>query len=402
MEVPVGPQHPALKEPIRLTLYIDGEYVVRVKPRIGYVHRAIEKAFEQRNYIQNLYLAERVCGICSHSHIFCYSQCLDRLLEKPAPPRGEYIRLIVAELERIHSHLLWLGVAFHEIGFDTLWYYVWRDREVVMDLLELVSGNRVNYAMSTVGGARRDIDNLKADKIRKGMNVLEERTKYYLDVCIKDIVSGTSVRRRTEGVAILKTRDAIELGAVGPTARASNVKRDIRADDKYSAYAECWERSGVDVIVWETCDLWARVAVRVLEVIQSIQLIRDALDHMPSGPYRHPLPPVLRIPENEAISMVEAPRGELIHHIRSDGTDRPYRHKVRSPTLGNILPVCKMLEGVYIADVPIAFAGIDPCISCTDRVLHLIDVGRREPRDLGVFNIFELRHWARKRCGGSR
>ena len=365
--VPIGPQHPALKEPENFMLTVDGEYVVDVRARIGYNHRGIEKAMEDRTYIQNLYIVERVCGICSDSHMTCYTQCVEEAMDLEIPERAEYIRVIVAELERIHSHLLWLGVAAHEIGFDTLFFYIWRDREVVMDLLELISGNRVNYAMPTIGGVRRDITPEMEKELRKGLKRLRERTEYYKQVCLSE----KTILQRAVGVGVLTPRQAVELCAVGPTLRASGIKSDVRADDPYIAY----DRIPFEVITYDWCDVAARVMVRVDEVLEAIRIIEYCLDHMPRGPIRVKVPVMMRVPEGEAVSRVEAPRGELIHYLVSKGGIKPYRYKIRSPTLGNIPAVCEMLKGGFIADVPIVLAAIDPCFSCTDRMVFY-DVGK--------------------------
>jgi len=365
--VPIGPQHPALKEPENFMLTVDGEYVVDVRARIGYNHRGIEKAMEDRTYIQNLYIVERVCGICSDSHMTCYVQCVEEAMDLEIPERAEYIRVIVAELERIHSHLLWLGVAAHEIGFDTLFFYIWRDREVVMDLLELISGNRVNYAMPTIGGVRRDITPEMEKELRKGLKILYERTEYYKQICLNE----KTILQRAVGVGILTPRQAVELCAVGPTLRASGIKSDVRADDPYIAY----DRIPFEVVTYDWCDVAARVMVRIDEVLEAIKMIEYCLDHMPRGPIRVKVPVMMKVPEGEVVSRVEAPRGELIHYLVSRGGIKPYRYKIRSPTLGNIPAVCEMLKGGYIADVPIVLAAIDPCFSCTDRIVFY-DVGK--------------------------
>jgi membrane-bound hydrogenase subunit alpha len=177
VKIPIGPQHPALKEPENFTITLDGETVVDVDIRIGYVHRGIEKLMENRNYIQNLYLVERICGICSYTHTVNYVQNVEEILNLKIPPRAEYIRTLFLELERLHSHLLWLGVAGHEIGFDTLFMYTWQDREIVQDLLEMISGNRVNYAMNTIGGVRRDVSDEQRKKIMEAMDYLEKRSQ---------------------------------------------------------------------------------------------------------------------------------------------------------------------------------------------------------------------------------
>ena len=361
--IPVGPQHPALKEPANFTFKVDGEVVVDVEPRVGYNHRGIEKAMEARTYIQNLYIIERVCGICSNAHQTCYTQNVEEVLGMEIPERAEYIRVLVAELERIHSHLLWLGVAAHEIGFDTLFYYIWRDREVVMDLLEEVSGNRVNYAMPTIGGVRRDIEEDRIPKYLKMLDTLEERTQYYKNVCATE----KTVLARVDGVGYLSGEDAIKLSAVGPTLRASGVASDIRDESPYLVYDEIpWK-----VISYDSGDVLANVLVRVDETFQSVNICRHCLENLPDGPIRVKFSPLGRVPEGESVSLVEAPRGELVHYVMSKGGNKPYRYKIRAPTLGNIPAVCEKLRGGYIADIPIVLAGIDPCFSCTDRMVFV-------------------------------
>ncbi|MCD6263617.1 nickel-dependent hydrogenase large subunit [Candidatus Bathyarchaeota archaeon] len=358
--IPVGPQHPALKEPEKFLIKVDGEYVVDADVRMGYNHRGIEKAMESRTYLQGLYLVERICGICSCAHTTCYTQCIEEAMGLEIPERAKYIRVITAELERIHSHLLWLGIAAHEVGFDTLFFYIWRDREVVMDLLELISGNRVHYAMPTIGGVRRDIPPEKVNEIKKGCNVLEKRTKYYKEL----ILNEKTIHNRGDGVGVLTPKEAVALCTVGPVARASGINTDVRADDPYLVYDEI----PFNVITYDGCDVTSRILVRVDEVLESINIVRYCLDNMPDGPIRKVVSPLMRVPEAEVVSLVEAPRGELIHYTRSNGGMKPYRHKVRAPTLGNILAVCEMLKGGYIADVPIVIAGIDPCLCCADRI----------------------------------
>jgi len=369
IRVPFGPQHPALKEPENFTFEVDGDTIVNVKPRIGYNHRGIEKAMEVRTYIQNIYLAERICGICSDAHTTCYCQAVEELLGVEAPSRAKYIRVVVAELERIHSHSLWVGIAAHEIGFDTLFMHLWRDREAVMNILEFVSGNRVHYAMNTIGGVRRDIPAEMIPKIKEGLDFLERRVKYY----IKTVKAEPTILKRTVDVGVLKPKDAAELCAVGPTLRASGIKNDVRKDDPYAAYDEI----PFNVITNDGCDVFARIIVRCEEMLESISMIRYALDHMPTGMTRVRVP--MAVPKGEVLSRVEAPRGELIHYAKSNGTNKPERYKVRSPTLGNIPALCKMLLGQHVADIPIVLAGIDPCFACMDR-LALVDVknGKRK------------------------
>lgn len=359
VKVPIGPQHPSLKEPESFLLTLRGEKITAVNIKIGYNHRGIEKACEERTYIQDLYLIERVCGICSHSHSTCFVQAVEEIAGLEIPPRAKYIRTLIAELERVHSHLLWLGVAGHEIGFDTLLMYTWRDREIVMDLLASLTGNRVNYAMNTIGGVRRDVDSGRFSEILNAMDTLEERTKYYSQVAQEEV----TIIKRLSGVGMLSHEDALTLGAVGPTARASGVKHDVRKDDPYAAYEEL----DFDVITDTHNDVYGRTLVRVRELLESYKMIRQLLRAMPEGPIAVKAP--RKIPEGEAVGRYEAPRGEDLHYVRSNGTDKPDRVKIRAPTLANIQVVSHMLQDRYLADMPIVVAAIDPCFSCTDRLV---------------------------------
>ena len=373
LKIPIGPQHPALKEPESFLFTLDGETVVGVELRIGYAHKGVEKLMESKNYIQNIPLVERICGICNVAHTLCYCENVESLYEKEIPPKAKYLRTIIEELNRIHSHLLWIGVAAHEVGFDTLFMYIWRDREVVMDLIELLTGNRVSTAHNTIGGVRRDITSEQESKLRKGLDLLEERTKYFKKIAISE----PTLEARLGGVGILSPREAINLCAVGPTARASDIKTDVRADDPYAAHDEI----PINVMTYDTCDVFGRLVVRVDETLDSINMIRYALDRMPAGPIRIRLPNTP--PIGEGTSRVEAPRGEDIHYVRSNGTDKPARYKVRAPTLGNLAGLVAMLTSkgdymVQVADLPVILAGIDPCMCCMDRSARFIDPAKRK------------------------
>jgi len=355
--VPIGPQHPALKEPGHFEFSVDGETVTDASLRLGFVHRGIEKATEGRTWVQNLYLLERICGICSDVHGTAYSIGVEKLAGVTVPPRAQAIRTIVAELERIHSHMLWLGVAAHEGGFDTLFMFSWRDRETVMDLLESISGNRVNYSVNLLGGVKFDIDEKQAGEIRRGLDYLEERTRHYMKVVTTD----ETFLGRTRGVGLMSKQQAELLGAVGPTARASGVERDVRVESPYLSYGEF----PVNIMLETAGDLQARFVVRINELFETYRLIREILDHMPSGELTTRMP--RRIPEGETISRAEAPRGELFYFIKSNGSDKPERIKVRTPSLCNWGSVISMAVGHKLADMPMLLVGIDPCFSCNDR-----------------------------------
>lgn len=363
--VPIGPQHPALKEPGHFLITVDGEIVTKAIVRLGYAHRGVEKATESRSWIQSLYMLERICGICSHIHATAYCLGVEQLAGVEIPSRAQAIRVLVAEMERIHSHLLWLGVAAHEAGFDTLFMYSWRDRETIMDLLEALSGNRVNYSVNVLGGVKIDIDNALAKSISDGIGFLEKRSQHYLDV----VTSDAMFLQRTRGIGVMTRTQAEVLGTVGPTARASNVYRDIRVEAPYGAYVDY----PVHIILDGRGDLEARFAVRIKELFESYRLIREILGNLPPGELTTRMP--RRIKEGETVSRVEAPRGELFYFIKSNGTDTPERIRVRTPTICNMMSVVKLVVGHQLADVPMILAGIDPCFSCNDR-MTIVDRGR--------------------------
>lgn len=357
--IPIGPQHPALKEPGHFEFIVDGEVVTGASVRLGYVHRGIEKAVESRSWVQNLYLLERICGICSHTHAMAYCLGVEKLAEISAPPRAQAIREFIAELERVHSHLLWLGIAAHEAGFDTLFMYSWRDREIVMDILEELTGNRVNYSANTLGGVKFDISHEHHDTILRGLDFLEKRTQYYLNVVTTDMV----LLQRIRGIGITPFEQAKRLGLVGPTARASNVARDIRIDAPYIAYKDFPAQLALE----QAGDLEARFVVRIRELFESYRVIRQILNNLPIGELQTRMP--RRIKAGETISRVEAPRGELFYFIKSNGTTMPERIKIRTPTMCNIASVLTLIIGHQLADIPMILVGIDPCFSCNDRTV---------------------------------
>jgi NADH-quinone oxidoreductase subunit D len=365
--IPIGPQHPALKEPESFSVTLSGERIMAFSARLGYNHRGIEKACEERTYVQDVYLIERICGICSHAHSTCFVQAVEEIAGLAVPERAQYIRTIIAELERIHSHLLWLGIAGHEVGFDTLLMYTWRDREVVMDVLAALTGNRVNYGINTIGGVRRNISPDQAKDILKAVDTLEERTKYYIKVATEE----RTLIERLAGVGTLSHEDAVNLGAVGPTARASGIDRDTRRDDPYAAYGKL----SFKVITDNHNDVYGRTLVRCGELMESYNIIRQAIREMPDGPLAVKAP--RRIPAGEAFSRYEAPRGEDVHYVKANGTEKPERVKVRAPTLANLQTVEKMLEDGQLADLPIVIAAIDPCFSCTDRSIVVREARKR-------------------------
>ena len=248
--VPIGPQHPSLEEPATFTITLEGEKVINAIIGIGYNHRGLEKACESRNYIQDLYIIERVCGICSHIHSTAFCMSIETLTGVTVSKRAEYIRVVVAELERLHSHLLWLGIAFHEIGFDTMFMYTWRNREKVLNLLATIGGNRVNYGVNTFGGVRRDFDETINAEILSTVDLLEEEIKSYLHLALTE----STLAVRLVGVGKLSHEDAIKFGAVGPVARAAGIAEDMRVIEPFGAYKDFPLHVATDQGADERCD----------------------------------------------------------------------------------------------------------------------------------------------------
>ena len=356
--VPIGPYHPALEEPIHAKLYTEGEVIRDADVFVGYNHRGIEKLATERNAIQTLVLVERVCGICSHSHAFTYAMCVESINGIEVPKRGQYIRVITAELERLHSHFLWLGIACHIIGHDSMFMHIWDERELVMDLLEKMTGNRVNYAMVTIGGARRDI----SDELRRELLAACDKLKAPLDRITEIALTDKTIAMRTKGVGVLTREDALRMGAVGPHARASGVKIDVRKDAPYSSY----EDFDFDVPVVESGDVFARVVVRALECYESIKIIRQALENLPDTPINLGNK-LLKIQPGQAVARHEAPRGQLSHMVVGDGSFNNHRVSIHVPSYKNTPTVTFMLRGNTVADAGLIIASIDPCFSCLDR-----------------------------------
>ncbi|MCX6693182.1 MAG: nickel-dependent hydrogenase large subunit [Methanomicrobiales archaeon] len=374
--IPIGPVHPALKEPVLFTFEIEGEVVKKVDFAPGNTHRGVEWMGMRRNPVQIVHLTDRICGICGIVHSLSFAQAVEQIAGIEVPPRAEYIRTILHELERIQSHLLWAGVAAHELGFDSLFYLSWRVRERSMDLIEEITGNRVNYGIIQIGGVRRNITEDQYPKVLEGLKYYSDLFGKMADLFLNDV----TIAMRCQGHGLLTEKDARELCAVGPTARASGVTMDVRHDHPYCAYGDL----DVTPILPQKPhgDIYDRVIVRLLEIKQSIGIIESCIDQMPQGEvlWENKLPKVLatcKKAQGEAIGRVEAPRGECMHYVRMDGNEAPATWKVKASSYSNLMSWIPMLLGEQIADIPIIVASIDPCMSCTDRVT-LIREGRAD------------------------
>jgi len=353
--IPFGPQHPVLPEPIHLDLVLEDETVVEAIPRIGYVHRGLEKLVEKKDYQQYIYVAERICGICSFMHGMGYCMSIESIMNVKIPERAEFLRTIWAELSRMHSHLLWLGLSADAYGFESLFMHSWRLREQILDIFEQTTGGRIIFSVCDIGGVRKDIDSEMLKKIVEVMNSIEGEIKEITNVFLND----SSVKHRTKGVGILSKQAAIDLGAVGPMARASGVVLDMR-ELGYGAYGKL----EFEPIVEKAGDSYARTVVRIKEIFQSIDLIKKCITMIPEGDIKVK---VTGNPNGENFTRVEQPRGEVLYYAKANGTKFLDRVRVRTPTFANIPALLETLKGCTLADVPTLILTIDPCISCTER-----------------------------------
>jgi ech hydrogenase subunit E len=344
-----------LPEPIHLDLVLEDETVVEAIPSIGFIHRGLEKLVEKNEWPEMVYVIERICGICSFGHGWGYCKSVEGNLGVTVPPRAEYLRTIWHELGRMHSHLLWLGLLADSFGFESLFMHSWRLRETVLDIFEETTGGRVIFSVCKVGGVRKDVPDEKlagiADTLRGMIPELEELT----DVFLEDL----SVKNRLEGVGVLSSEEARALCAVGPVARASGLRTDVRLDG-HGAYTEL----DFEPCVEEGGDSMARCKVRVRELFQSIELISQATRQIPDGDIDVK---VKGNPSGEFVGRMEQPRGEAYYYSKGNGSKFLERIRVRTPTNANIPALVKMLEGCDLADVPVLVLTIDPCISCTER-----------------------------------
>ncbi|RKZ07900.1 NADH:ubiquinone oxidoreductase [Candidatus Fermentibacteria bacterium] len=355
--IPIGPYHPLQEEPEFFTLTVEGETVVDIDVRIGYNHRGIEKLSEMKTFENSTFVVERICGICSTSHPYAYTRAVEDIFPMEVSMRSKYIRTIIAEGERLHSHLLWLGLAGHFLGYNTVYMWAWKLREEILDVMEILSGNRNNYAMFKPGGVRRDIN---AEDIPICLKKIDSIVPT-LVMLKKAILDDPVLHARLKGVGILSYQEAIDFSALGPTSRASGVARDVRKDSPYGAYQEMeW-----DMIVTKNGDVFDKAVVRILEMFETIKILKHCLNNLPDGSIDAKIKDV---PPGEGIGHIEAPRGETFHYVKSDGTNRPLRHKVRAPTFMNFPTYKATVEGQTISDATIILAAIDPCYCCTERI----------------------------------
>jgi NADH-quinone oxidoreductase subunit D len=366
-EIPIGPYHPLQEEPEFFRLRVEGEEVVGIDIELGYNHRGIEKLSEGKNFHQVTFLVERICGICSTSHPFAYVNAIEDLAGIEIPERAKYIRTVVGEMERLHSHLLWVGLAGHFIGYNTVWMWAWKYREPLLELCESVFGNRQHYAMMKIGGVNRDISDEQGDLISKSMDGVLKKN----DMLQRAVQDDPVIKARLKNAGILPREEAISYCVVGPTARASGVEIDVRKNDPYAAYGLVdW-----NIAVRKEGDIYAKAMVRFDEMRESASIIRQCVGKLKNINTDDICAEVKEIPEGEGIGHHEAPRGEVFHYVRSYGGTVPYRHKVRAPSYVNVLSNEFAVIGGTIPDAALTLAAVDPCYCCTERMQAVDESG---------------------------
>lgn len=356
--MPMGPQHPVLPEPLVLDLVLEDEHVVDAIPMIGYVHRGLEAMVERVEYTEMGFVVERICGICSFMHGMGYCLALEDIMAVEVPDRARWLRLVWAELSRVQSHLLWLGLGADAFGFENLFMHCWRMREQVLDIFEQTTGGRIIHSVNRIGGVRRDITDTELTGIAERLTALAGA----FDEPARVFRTDPSIRYRLEGIGVLSTADAHALGAVGPMARASGIALDTRLTGQHGYHLLDFEP-----VIETGGDCLARVLVRVREVQQSIGLIRQLVERMPKGEGQPLETKVRGMPSGETFIRLEQPRGEVAYYVRANGTKFLERFRARTPTFANIPAMIRLVKGCDLADVPNIVLTIDPCISCTER-----------------------------------
>ncbi len=385
MVLNMGPQHPSTHGVLRVVLELDGETVIRARPEIGYLHTGIEKSCEAKTYSQAITLTDRLDYLAPLSNNLCYCLAVEKLLGLEVPKRAQYVRVLLTELTRIGSHLVWLGTHAIDLGAMSVFLYCFREREQILNIFEMVSGQRMMTSYFRIGGLALEPPPGWLDAVERFVNMLPSRIQEYEDLLTRNRIW----LARTVGVGMLRAEDAIALGVSGPTLRASGVAYDVRKFFPYSSYDEF----DFDVPTRTESDCYARYLLRLAEMHQSLKIIRQAMARIPpEGPIRTEAPGIVpperekmktemealiyhfkiftegfSPPPGEVYQTIESPRGELGFYLASDGSARPWRVKVRAPSFANLQALPKLVEGRLIADVVACIGTIDIVLGEVDR-----------------------------------
>ncbi len=356
----MGPQHPSTHGVLRLIVTLDGENIVDVQPDIGYLHSSVEKMMEYRTYLQNIALVDRGMDyLTAMANEEVWVLATERLAKIEVPERAKYIRTIMLELQRISSHLIWWGTFGIDLGAFTAFLWAMRERERIMDLFEASTGGRLHHVYFRIGGVNEDLPDGWTERCAEFCDYFMNRLPEY-----DQLVTGNPIfQARTQGVGVLQRETAIAMGACGPVARASGVAFDVRKAHPYEVY----DRVEFDVPVRTEGDCFARYLVRMEEMRQSVRIIRQCLERMPAGEIRSKVQVALKVPKGEVYARTESPRGDLGIYLVADGTDKPYRVKIRAPAFSNLYALTEMMRGWKVADVIAILGSIDIVLSDVDR-----------------------------------
>ena len=360
MELNMGPQHPSTHGVLRLILYLDGETIVDCKPVIGYLHRGTEKLCETRNYYQNVPFTDRTDYLAAPNNNLGYVECVEKLGGYEVSERAKYVRTAVCELSRIASHLFWLGTHALDIGAQTMLMWCIREREVILDFFEAALGDRLTTTAFRPGGLRRDLPEGWIDGVLGFCETFPDRIDEYEAL----LTNNRIWIDRTVGVGVISAEDAIDMGLSGPLLRGSGVDYDIRKAMPYAAY----DKVEFETAVSNDCDSYGRYTIRLIEMRESVKIIQQCLDALPDGPITGKVPRMLK-PEAgaEVYHAIEGPRGEVGYYMISDGSDKPYKCKIRAPSFVNLAAITQMVKGLLIADVVTVIGSIDIVLGDVDR-----------------------------------
>jgi NADH-quinone oxidoreductase subunit D len=356
----IGPLHPSTHGVFRMRVVLDGEIITDIDPIFGYLHRGLEKLCEQRTYKQNIPLTDRLDYVSAINNNWPYVMAIEQLTGIQVPQRAEYLRVIMGELQRIASHLLAVGSVMNDMGiFYTAFMYMFREREKILDLLEMVTGQRLLYNYMRFGGVSQDIPTEFLPALARFLKVMPG----YLDEYDRMLAENEILCARLKGIGVLKPETAVNFSASGPVLRGSGIKWDIRKDAPYSVY----DRFEFDIPTAANGDCYDRYRVRMEEMRQSLRIIQQAVEQMPAGKEKTPVPLRLRPPKGETYAQIESPRGMLGCYLVSDGTEKPYRCHFRAPAFINLTLLRELLVGQKLADAILIFGSIDLSMGEVDR-----------------------------------
>ena len=360
MELNMGPQHPSTHGVLRLILTLDGETILDCKPVIGYLHRGTEKLCETRNYYQNVPFTDRTDYLAAPNNNLGYVETVEKMGGFEVSERAQYARTAICELSRIASHLFWLATHALDIGAQTMLMWCTREREVILDFFESALGDRLTTTAFRPGGLRRDLPAGWVEAVLGFCASFPDRIDEYEAL----LTNNRIWLERTVGVGVIRAKDAIDMGLSGPLLRGSGVKHDIRKAMPYAAY----DKVDFDIAWSDDCDSYGRYVLRLEEMRQSVRIIEQCLEVLPEGPVTGKVPKVLKIPEGtELYHVIESPRGELGYYMIADGTDKPYKCKIRAPSFVNLAAITQMVKGLLVADVVTVIGSIDIVLGDVDR-----------------------------------